>query len=163
MVLNLVRQINLLKMECQLRGMVTLHIRNIAGYMIGSYSILFWTWDLKELCHAISADCLLIEATHAHAVNEYWVWLMDGKFVCTFKSACWGSLCWAFDFLGIVYALDPILISILTLEPSITADCRLFNSTVANIFALHMFDLCVLPWTIPWCWECSYMYFLCPL
>ena len=42
---------------------------------------------LKVLCHAISADCLLIEATRAHAVNEHWAWWMADKFACTFKSA----------------------------------------------------------------------------
>ena len=48
---------------------------------------------LKALCHAISADCLLIEAACAHAVNEHWAWRMADKFACTFKSARWGSLC----------------------------------------------------------------------
>ena len=42
---------------------------------------------LKALCHAISADCLLIEAARAHAVNEHWAWRMADKFACTFKSA----------------------------------------------------------------------------
>ena len=41
---------------------------------------------LKALCHAISADCLLIEAARAHAVNEHWAWRMADKFACTFKS-----------------------------------------------------------------------------
>ena len=27
---------------------------------------------LKALCHAIRTDCLLIEAAHAHAINEQW-------------------------------------------------------------------------------------------
>ena len=61
--------------------------------------------ELKALCHAIRADCLLIindEATRAHVVNEQWAWQMVDKFVCTFKSACWGSLCRAIDFSGIV-------------------------------------------------------------
>ena len=42
---------------------------------------------LKALCHAISADCLLIEAARAHAVNEHWASRMADKFACTFKSA----------------------------------------------------------------------------
>ena len=42
---------------------------------------------LKALCHAISADCLLIEAARAHAVNEHWAWRMADKFACPFKSA----------------------------------------------------------------------------
>ena len=42
---------------------------------------------LKALCPAISADCLLIEAARAHAVNEHWAWRMADKFACTFKSA----------------------------------------------------------------------------
>ena len=44
---------------------------------------------LKALCHAsaISADCLLIEAARAHAVNEHWAWRIADKFACTFKSA----------------------------------------------------------------------------
>ena len=46
----------------------------------------FWL-KLKALCHAISADCLLIEAARAHAVNEHWAWRMADKFACTFKSA----------------------------------------------------------------------------
>ena len=29
---------------------------------------------LKALCHAIRADCLLIEAARAHPVNEQWAW-----------------------------------------------------------------------------------------
>ena len=41
---------------------------------------------LKALCHAISADCLLIEAACAHVVNEHWVWQMADKFMYTFKS-----------------------------------------------------------------------------
>ena len=32
-------------------------------------SVRWPTW-LKALCHAIRADCLLIEAARAHAVNE---------------------------------------------------------------------------------------------
>ena len=44
-------------------------------------------WILKALCHAISADCLLIEAARAHAVNEHWAWRMADKFACTFESA----------------------------------------------------------------------------
>ena len=42
---------------------------------------------LKALCHAISADCLLIEAARIHAVTEHWAWQMADKFACTFKSA----------------------------------------------------------------------------
>ena len=45
------------------------------------------TCALEALCHAIRADCLLIEATRAHVVNEQWAWRMVDKFVCTFKSA----------------------------------------------------------------------------
>ena len=33
---------------------------------------------LKALCHAISADCLLIEAARAHAVNEHCMGVADG-------------------------------------------------------------------------------------
>ena len=32
----------------------------------------------KALCHAIRADCLLIEATHAHTVNEQWALYGEG-------------------------------------------------------------------------------------
>ena len=53
--------------------------------------VFFWVkanlHTLKALCHAISADCLQIEAARAHAVNEHWVWRMADKFACTFKSA----------------------------------------------------------------------------
>ena len=38
---------------------------------------------------------VLLEAAHAHEI-------MDDKFACTFKSACWGLLCWTFGFQGIV-------------------------------------------------------------
>jgi hypothetical protein len=42
---------------------------------------------LQVLCHAIRADCLLIEAACAHAVNKQWAWWMVDKFVCMFKCA----------------------------------------------------------------------------
>ena len=45
------------------------------------------------LCHAIRADCLLIEAARAHAVNEQWTWPRIDKFACTFKPVRRGSLC----------------------------------------------------------------------
>ena len=42
---------------------------------------------LKALYHAIKADCLLIEAARAHAINEQWAWQRIDKFACTFKPA----------------------------------------------------------------------------
>ena len=45
------------------------------------------SYNLKALCHAIRA-VTANEATHAHTVNEYWMWRMAGKFACRFKSAC---------------------------------------------------------------------------
>ena len=42
---------------------------------------------LKALYHAIRADCLLIGAARAHAVNEQWAWWRIDKFACTFKPA----------------------------------------------------------------------------
>ena len=47
-------------------------------------------FSIKALCHAtcIRADCLLIiEAAHAHTVNEQWAWWMVDKFTYTFKPA----------------------------------------------------------------------------
>ena len=42
---------------------------------------------LKALCHAIRADCLLIEAACTHVLNQQWAWQIADKFVCTFKPA----------------------------------------------------------------------------
>ena len=42
---------------------------------------------LKALYHAIRADCLLIEAARAHAINEQWAWRRIDKFTCTFRPA----------------------------------------------------------------------------
>ena len=39
------------------------------------------------VCHAISTDCLLIEAACTHALKEHRAWWMADKFVCTFKSS----------------------------------------------------------------------------
>ena len=88
---------------------------------------------LSALCHAITADCLLIEATHTHAVNEQWVWRMANKFMCMFKPAHWGSLGWAFNFPGTVSCrLSSFYLVFLLFWPSITEVCRVLNLTTTN-------------------------------
>ena len=57
------------------------------GLQNSNHDCLLFLNALKALCHAISTDCLLIEAARAHAVNEHWAWRMADKFACTFKSA----------------------------------------------------------------------------
>ena len=56
-------------------------------YSYDGHTTLFGKSISKALCHAIRADCLLIEAARAHTVNEQWVWKMADKFACMFKPA----------------------------------------------------------------------------
>ena len=72
------------------------------------------------------------EATRAHAVNEHGAWQMAGKFACRFKSAHWGLLCQAFSISSSIFALKPLLISILTLWLSISLSFSTLLSTKSS-------------------------------
>ena len=116
---------------------------------------------LKALCHAISTDCLLIEAARPHAVNEHWVWCMVDMFACTFKSALL-----RLTLLGSWLSRHLVGSRSYTYQYSYflaLPNRRLQASQLDHCerLMLHVFDLRVLLWTIPWYWVCPY--FLCPL
>ena len=122
--------------------------------------IVYWKYS-KALCHAISADCLLIKAVSCtHTVNEHWAWRMADKFAYTFKAARWGSLCW-----GVRLSRHRVDSQSYTYQYSyslVVHNHRLPASTrpLQTSSTLHAFDPRVLSWTIPWYWASPY--FLCP-
>ena len=58
--------------------MYKLYVGNLKEFELDEFVLS--GFELKTFCHAISADCLPIEAARAHAINEHWAWRMADKF-----------------------------------------------------------------------------------
>ena len=82
------------------------------------------------------------EAARTHAVNEHGAWRMAGKFARVDSNLPAEARCQAFDISSSISALEPLLISILTLWLSISLKITSFSTRLRQ-------NLCAVPTRSP--------------
>ena len=133
----------------------------VQHYELNGRILFFPQWfPLKALCHTIRADCLLM---NLHATTWQMKTGLGRQLICVSYSSlpteAYSAANSTFQALYVLYS--PYLSVFLTLWLPIAEDHELLDSIINKIFALHAFNLHILPVLMPRYWASPY--FLYPL